>query len=361
LRLFIPDIVSFFQWMDENNYKYAVLRRFLDFKATWPTIPETAEFDVLVEDSALPVLKKRYESFTKKQGVEFDFYTPAGTDIGGEMGIQYFPAPLSKKILEHRRKWNDLFYIPDAQSHLLSLLYHVCYRKMESSGIHLDDPAHSEDSRYLAEIEWLKAQLGISLENTLLAYHGYLRSLEYHASYEVLCTYVQHQFAHDIKSMFMAQLFREFSGEMNMFVIRGVAVKTGTHAALINMLRAHYKTILVKDIPFFTRITESGKMRGGKWRRGGRPHIVVLVFDPHPQETSEEDRSVHGYVFNSRQFVKRGFREWFTKTTGRKASANPLHSTDNEAEAVGHFPMFFSPHEQEDIFLRLKELRSISS
>ncbi|MDP2206145.1 MAG: hypothetical protein Q8K65_07545 [Alphaproteobacteria bacterium] len=347
--------------MDESSYQYAVLRRFLDFSADWPKIPEKAEFDVLVEDRALPVLKKKYGAYKKKQGVEFDFYTPEGTTVGGEMGVLYFPPRLSRKILDHRYKWNGLFYVPDAQSHLLSLLYHVCYRKTESSGIHMDDPTLSNGSRYLAEIEWLKSQLGLNLDDTLFAYHGYLRAHECNATYETLVAYVQKQFAKDVKSMFMAQLFREFSGEMNMFVIRGISVKTGLHTNLINMLREHFKTILVKDIPLAARLVESGKMRGGKWRRGGRPRIVVLVFDPHPQEATEEDRKIQAYVFNSRQFVKREFRTWFRTTTKCKPSANPLHSTDNEAEAVGHFPLFFSAHEQEDIFLRLKELRSISS
>ena len=98
-------------------------------------------------------------------------------------------------------------------------------------------------------------------------------------------------------------------------------------------------------------------MRGGKWRRGGYPCIAVVVFDPAPVLATEKDKKVHPFVLNTRQFVKPKWREWFTKTTGSKPSANPVHSTDNEAEAIGHLPLFFSPSEQEEIFQKLRILR----
>jgi hypothetical protein len=361
LRVYIPDMTEFFAWMEQSGHGYVVLRGFSGFAEGYPAHGAKEDVDLLVSDDAVLPIKARYHAYSKRRGVKCDVYSVSGHDHGGYLGLPYYPAAFASEIISTRRRFRDLFYVPDAKHHLLSLLYHITYQKMEASKIDIDDPALSSGSKYVHELEPLCAETGDSLTHSLLAYHDFLRGAGLAPSYDVLAVYVQNQFAHDVKSMFMAHLFREFSGEMNMFVIRGVAVKTGTHTALIDMLRQHYKTILVKDIPFFTRLTESGKMRGGKWRRGGRPHIAVLVFDPHPQETTEEDRKVHGYVFNSRQFVKRGFREWFTKKTGCKASANPLHSTDNEAEAVGHFPMFFSAHEQEDIFLRLKELRSISS
>jgi hypothetical protein len=361
LRVYIPDMTEFFAWMEQSGHGYVVLRGFSGFADAYPGHGAKEDVDLLVADEAVLPIQTRYRSVLKRRGVKCDVYSVSGHGHGGYLGLPYYPSAFAAETIATRRRFRDLFYVPDARHHLLSLLYHIAYQKMEASKIHIDDPAQSAGSKYIAEIDALCAETGDSLAHSLTAYHDFLRDAGLAPSYDVLAAYVQNQFAHDVKSMFMARLFHEFSGEMNMFVIRGVAVETGTHTALIDMLREHYKTILIKDIPFVTRAMESGKMRGGKWRRGGRPHIVVLVFDPHPQETTEEDRKVHPFVFNSRQFAKRGFREWFTKTTGRKPSANPLHSTDNEAEAVGHFPLFFSAHEQEDIFLRLKEMRSISS
>ncbi|MBI3419369.1 MAG: hypothetical protein HY053_04465, partial [Proteobacteria bacterium] len=73
---------------------------------------------------------------------------------------------------------------------------------------------------------------------------------------------------------------------------------------------------------------------------------------------TETDKEIHPFVFNARQFFKPKLREWFTAATGTKASANPLHSTDNEAEAIGHLPLFFTEEEQQEIFRRIEELRA---
>ena len=357
MRVYIPDMTEFFAWMEKSGHGYVVLRGFAGFTAGYPAHGAKEDVDLLVADDALAPIHARYRTHGKRQGVKCDVYSVSGQGHGGYLGLPYYPPAFAQRIIDTRRRFHDLFFVPDARHHLLSLLYHVTYQKMEASKIDISDATLSGASKYPAEIDALCAETGDNVAHTLRDYHAFLRAAGLAPGYDVLAVYVQNQFAHDIKSMFMAELFLEFKGEMNMFVIRGVAVETETHGALIGMLRQHYKTMLVKDIPFITRAMESGKMRGGKWRRGGRPHIVVLVFDPHPQPTTAEDRKVHPFVFNSRQFAKRGFREWFTKTTGRKPSANPLHSTDNEAEAVGHFPLFFSAHEQEDIFIRLKEMR----
>lgn len=354
LRVYIPDMTEFFAWMEQSGYGYVVLR---GFAQGYPAHGAKEDIDLLVADDALLPIHARYRSYAKRQGVKCDVYSVSGQGHGGYLGLPYYPAAFAAEIIATRRRFHDLFFVPDARHHLLSLMYHVAYQKMEASKIDIRDAALSAASKYPKEIDALCAETGDTVEHTLMAYHAFLRAAGLAPGYDVLSVYVQNQFAHDIKSMFMAELFLEFKGELNMFVIRGVAVETGTHGALIDMLREHYQTVLVKDIPFVTRAMESGKMRGGKWRRGGRPHVVVLVFDPAPSLTTADDRKVHPYVFNTRQFAKRGFREWFTKTTGRKPSANPLHSTDNEAEAVGHFPLFFSTHEQQDIFTRVKGLR----
>ena len=358
MRVYIPDMTEFFTWMDQSGHGYVVLRGFDGFANGYPAHGAKEDIDLLVADDALLPIQTRYRSYAKRQGVKCDVYSVSGQGHGGYLGLPYYPAAFAQEIIDTRRRFRDLFFVPDARRHLLSLMYHVAYHKMEASKLDIRDATLSSASKYPKEIDALCAETGDKVEHTLTGYHAFLRAAGLAPAYAVLAAYVQNQFAHDIKSMFMAELFWGFRGELNMFVIRGVAVETDTQAALISMLREHYKTVLVKDIPFVTRAMESGKMRGGKWRRGGRPHIVVLVFAPSPSPTTAEDRKVHPFVLNSRQFAKRGFREWFTKTTGRKASANPLHSTDNEAEAVGHFPLFFSPHEQEDIYIRLNDLRS---
>ena len=49
---------------------------------------------------------------------------------------------------------------------------------------------------------------------------------------------------------------------------------------------------------------------------------------------------------------------WFAEATGLHLKHNPLHSTDNEAEALGHLALFFTPQERADLHRRVEALRS---
>ncbi len=356
MRVYIPDMTEFFSWMDRAGLQYVVLRSFEGYDKGYPAHGAKEDIDLLVEDIALPQIGLRYHKVGKKQGVKCDFYNISGADHGGYLGHSYYPKALAEMALETRRLWKDKFYVPGAMAHLLTLLYHIVYHKAEVSKLEIYE---ERESKYKSAVDNLTRELGIELPHTLWDFHTYLKKNNADIPYDVLITYMQNDFVRRKKGvqMLYCLLGAEQKGELNLFVIRSSAVETGTHEHLIRFLREHYQTIVVKDIPLMARLTQSGKMRGGKWRRGGRPAVAVVVFDPKPTPTTAEDRKIHPFVFNSRQFVKRGWRDWFTEKTGLKASTNPIHSTDNEAEAIAHLPLFFSTHEQEDILIRLADLR----
>lgn len=89
----------------------------------------------------------------------------------------------------------------------------------------------------------------------------------------------------------------------------------------------------------------------------GLPRIAVVVFDPHPEPSSAEDRAVHPHVLNRNQFAKQGWRSWFTSTFSVRESANPIHSTDNEAEAIGHLHLFYGPEEEHALLEHVDRVR----
>ncbi len=364
MRIYIPDMTEFFAWMDRVGQAYAVLRGFQHFDHGYPAHGAKEDVDLLVADAALPLIVEKYGATRKSKGVKCDLYSVTGAQGGGYLGQAYMPAALAREVLDGRRLWKNIFYVPGARAHLLSLLYHITYQKAGLSKLPMEGAG---PSKYQAEIDSLTTELGIDLPHSLSAFHDFLKTAHFSATPEVLAAYVQNDYARAVKMKgkghkhvqpFYCRLFAEQKGEMNMFVIRDIAIRTGTHEKFIEMLRQHYEIMLIKKIPWLQKLTQSRKMRGGKWSRGGKPGIVVLVYDRDPIATSSEDRKIHPYVFNNRQFVKRGWREWFTQETGSKPSANPIHSTDNEAEAVAHLPLFFSETEQQEIFHRLAEIRS---
>src|ERR1043166_7067642 len=148
------------------------------------------------------------------------------------------------------------------------------------------------------------------------------------------------------------------AGEFNLFVIRKIALKKGWRQKFLDALAGQYEILAVKDIPLLARLTRAKKMRGGKWRRGGRPRVAVALFDPSPIPVPQAEKKAQPFVYNARQFIKREWRDWFTRESGAKASANPVHSSDNEAEAIGQLPLFFSGGEQAEIFAKLAERRT---
>lgn len=347
MRAFVPDMPEFFDWMEKSGHRYVVLRGFLDYENGYPKPGSKQDVDLLVDDAALAPIRLKYGRYKKRQGVKCDIY---GIREEGYLGHAYLPPLLAERTLTNRRKWKNLFFAPGEKERLRALAYHIAYQKAERSGIDIDDPQKSKHSKYLAE-------LGNGVTPTLTGLHEFLKREGFSIQYETLCSYLKNDFSRHVKSLFLARVCAEQKGEMNLFVIRGTAVSKGAHEQLLKNIGALYEVVTIKEIPFLTRLMKSGKMRGGKWRRGGRPHIAVVVFDSNPLPVPPEDQKIHPFVFNSRQFEKRKWREWFTTFAGSKPSDNPIHSTDNEAEAIGHLPLFFSEEEQRDIFRKLSDLR----
>lgn len=55
--------------------------------------------------------------------------------------------------------------------------------------------------------------------------------------------------------------------------------------------------------------------------------------------------------------MKKNIRENFKTKTKLKDRYNPVHSTDNEAEAIGHLQYFFSNQEKELIINKINKIR----
>lgn len=359
MRLYIQDLDDFFRWMDEQSWLYVVLRQFEEYSHGYPRIGEKRDVDILVEDRAVAPIQARYQAVSKRQGVKCDVYSANASQHTDYLEHPYYPAQLAKNILTRRQRWHDSFFVPSRKDLFFSLLYHIVYHKAEVSGYKFATVNHPVRSKYHPLVQSLAEELGLSCEFSLRGFHQLLRAQGFGITYDRLINYVQNDFQHHRKSYCYASLVHEYPGELNLFVIRRVAVKANLHRQLIRALEQRYHIITEKEIPWHMRWWNSRHMRGGKWKRGGRPYIAIVVFDAQPVPTQEHDRKIHPFVFNSNQFIKRELRDWFVATAKVKATANALHSTDNEAEAIGHLPLFFTSEEQSKIFAEVARLRAV--
>lgn len=357
MRVYVKEMGEFFSWMDEKGWEYVVLRNGDELAQGFPQPGSKNDVDLLVADAAIEPIRFKYGSISKSAGVKCDIYS-VSSGLGADfLGHAYYPEVLARAVLKNRLRHSAGFYVPSPQDWLDSLVYHIAYQKAEASGFAYDDPHPGTRTKYVSELNGLMHQTGTQLPLTLKAFHEHLTRRGYALDEARLISYVQNDFAHHRKSRLFAELFNHGPGELNLFVIRSSAVRHKAHLHLLKWLRRHYRFLLVKSIDWHGRLIRSRKMRGNKWSRGGKPWIAVVVFDPKPRVTSASDRKVHPFVFNSTQFIKREMREWFIKNHPVRPSINPIHSTDNEAEAIGHFPLFFNETDEARIFRRLAKAR----
>lgn len=357
MRIYIDNMESFFKWLDENSFRYAVLRSFEGLEKNYPRYAAKEDIDIMVDDQAVELITKRYGKLSKWRGIKCDIYS-THTGYGADyLNHTIFPENLCEKILSRRRMWKNRFFVPSAEDHLYSLLYHVAYHKCEPAGFPFEDGGELKQSKYLPVLDELSKELGISFKHNLMDFHTLMHKKGYGVTYERLIDYIINDFRRGKKSYFLAVLADDFPGEMNLFVLRKVAIKSGVHKHLIEELSKSYTIIMKKDIPWHLRFKNSKHMRGNKWRFGGKPYIALIVYDKNPIETTDEDRTVHPFVFNGSQFIKRDLREWVSANAKIGRKDNALHSTDNEAEAIGHLPLFFTAEEQKQIFSELNTLR----
>ena len=360
MRKYLKDPKALFCWLENNGFRYAVLRGYLNM-GEQPTRGGKEDMDILVEPAAIEALRSNARALLtcKPLGVKCDFDIGSGSD-GAATWNRYclLPQPLADAILANRVRWQNQFFIPSDIDLYDALLYHIAYQKCEACGADAFDAAAFKKYKRYAFVKDLAGRLNMSADLSLMDMHRYLSAKGYALDRPLACHYVQNQFKHGLKSAFFAHWFKDDGpGELNLFVLRAKAVRRGFRQTLLDELSKHYTLLMVKDIPWLTRLTKAKHMRGNKWRWGGKPLVAVAVFDPAPQWRTDGDRAKeHPLVFNSRQFFKRELRDRIIREGRLYHKDNALHSTDNEAEAIGHLDLFFTPEEEQAIYARVAEL-----
>ena len=359
MRVYLRNPQAFFDWLEENRFQYAVLRGYHNM-GEHPVRGGKDDVDVLIEDRAVAAVARRFRGVPKRLGLKCDLYSATAGHGADFVGGAYFPAPLAAAVLKNRVLWQGAFHVPGDRDLYDSLLFHLAYQKAEGCKADaLDGTAFRAYKRY-DFVKALAQRLGLPYDLSLLDMHRLLAAQGYGIEPQQAVRYLQNQFKRLFKSRFYALLLAmEQPGELNLFVLRAKAVRRGFRQPMLDEIAKHYTVLAVKDIPWLTRLTKAKYMRGNKWRWGGWPVVAVAVFDPAPLwRTGDACDKEHPLVFNSRQFFKRELRDRVVREGRLYHKDNALHSTDNEAEAVGHFDLFFTPEEERGLYARAEALRA---
>ena len=330
-----------FGWLRDNDVAYVALRGM--------HIGFEDDLDILVDDRRIPELVEFLNRRRRRDGFKVDIYGAHGQHGTAYHGHPHLPAELGQRMLSRRYVHAGGAFVAEPLEAALAQCYHLAYHKAEQSGLHWRDERAATDNPRLHDLRGALAEAELAPELSLRGLHNLLVDNGCGVTAQRLTRYVQHDVGHARKVYFHARLLDQRPGEMNLFVIREVARRQGRERALLECLGRHYELIAVSEVSWWTRFRRVRKMRGGKWRRGGKPRLAVVVFDRAPIPTSPEQHHVHPFVFNARQFIKQELRESFVSECPVSPKANPIHSTDNEAEALGHLPLFFSANRQRQI------------
>jgi len=358
MNVYVRDPHSFFAWLDENQFRYAVLWEG-ELENGRARQTRKVPLTLLVEDRAIAAVARHGHRASNLLGRACNVYS-AGAGQGADFaGNAFFPENLARAILENRVRRHDAVAVPCDRDLFDALLYHVAYHLAEESGADALNSAALRESAWHALLKTPAERLGQPHDLSLLDMHRLLTSRGYGIDQDRLAAYLQEQFKRLFKSRFYALfLAMERPGEINLFVLRATVVRHGFRQVLLDETAKHYQMLAVKDIPWLTRLKKARYMRGNKWRWGGWPVVAVVVFDPDPVWRPRAEREAqHSLVFNSRQFFKRELRERIVSQGGLYRKHNAMHSTDNEAEAIGHLNLFFSPEEERALYARAEEIR----
>lgn len=167
-KRFIPphlEPVEFFRALERHHVDYVVLRWFEHL----PRIEPGHDLDLLVSDESVAAVDAQLTAWPI--GCPVDLYSVSGiggTGIGQRSksygSVPVFPHAAAREILTRRVRFRDLAFVPAAEDHFLSLVYHAAYAKM--SGLPFPGEATNcrpSDRNYGAAIAHLARQAGIDL------------------------------------------------------------------------------------------------------------------------------------------------------------------------------------------------------
>ncbi|HEY5700543.1 MAG TPA: hypothetical protein VIT83_00470 [Gammaproteobacteria bacterium] len=308
------------------------------------------------------------EDADRLQSLTADLPSPGGIctvnvfAVGGGHGSDYLgfsclPNTLARRALADRVAAAGGGYQPAPATRVLGLAYRLVYHFNLQCGIDWRDEARLNPTDMATALRNAISASGKKLSLDHCSLHNHLVKHGFGVTTERLAAYLRHDFKAGRKVFFHAWLINHLPGELNLFVIRSIATEKNRQDELIERLRELYDVLAVKTVSPERRARAASVMRDGRWDRGGEPAVAVAVFDRRPRATSEDQRRVHAFVFNAKQLIKQDWREWFIRSTDADEHDNPIHSTDNEAEALVHLPLFFDGREMQDILRRVEKIR----
>lgn len=346
-RRYIPiefSRIEFLKILCENKINNVVLRWFEYVELIDDPFED---IDILIETQHV----KKFDKITyNKIGIfPLDVYSTTGEIETSYANLPYFPLKISEDILLNKVLWNDMFYVPNADYHLISMVYHVVFHKSLSSGVGIyEDIKMIENTKrdYISVLKDLFEKSAFSIDNiTLTSLFCFLDKLGCLPEYDLLLklqVLKNDKWLEQIKIKYKARYEADFDKVegLTVYLLRDLAVSPSNIKMITEYLDLYGFKIIKQDyIKQTDFISVKQKIRGGKWDKGpfdinsGPPRYYFLVFDAFSKKPKEQYSVLYPNLENEKVIkVKLSLRDKIN--IKQEETLNGLHSSDDFYESI---------------------------
>jgi predicted Ser/Thr protein kinase len=346
-RKYIPypfEREEFLLFMKEMKYNYVVLRWFDDIR-NYKGLDE--DIDILMDDDDVTRFSNE---FSEAIGIyPIDLYSISGLEGSNYQGLPYYPHPFSKQILENKILYQDKFYIPNPEYHLLSFIYHILFHKASTSGLKMND-INSINNNFIPEHDYenvlqnlfCKYNIAFRKDITLENLYEFLKLKNIKPTYDLI-TKLSDTKGKDIwydklintEQIYLSQQYPMIEG-LTIFILRYEAFFLLDE--LIKLLDFHGFDVIKKG-EIRDTILATHNMRGGNWgkgpfkKSGGIPFYYIIAYDAFGSKPKDDLLKKYPRLSNRKVLIlKENFREYCIDKDGEYF--NGLHSSDNFFESI---------------------------
>ncbi|MGB5132718.1 MAG: hypothetical protein WBO00_08885 [Steroidobacteraceae bacterium] len=353
---------DFFRELAVRQVRYTVLRWF----ETLPVIARGEDVDLLVADEDIAKMDDLFVRL--RSGLACDVYSVSGLPGSDFQKMAYFPPHLAAGIIARSRIIKQLYRVPAAQDHFLSLAYHALYHKGYASGLPAAQtpaapPKKLPDHDYGQVLGELAAGLSITVAIDMESLDEYLTQQGWRPPFDMLARLsLRNPWIHDryFRAGFAVEPARR---GLAVFLIRERALRPGVDAEIAAELEAQgFRILLSAPLGAERQAAVASRLRGGNWGRGpfafsgGPPAQVIVAWDPKPLPVDRRQKAEYPLLENGRILrAKLRLRDFLLRGLARRQRFNPLHSSDNDIQAWEYLEILL-PQQLDELRRQLESL-----
>lgn len=349
---------QFFIELKNRHIRYSILRWWEDL----PNIAPGEDIDILIQGDdflKLSDLVNKISGSTK-----IDFYSDDGRHGLRYGSTLYFPFSLSRETLKNSYYYKEIYSVPTAKFYTLTMAFHILFHKGANShvsGFEVHPNHQTSDHDYSSILLDQQPELKDINKQTLLAF---LEENDFLPDPDAFSKYVE---ANPTTYELMPSLVQDVrGGELSLFVVRGAAIENHElYSIKATICYEFYMEILYeKALNSAEKDFLYNHMRGANWGRGpyansgGVPEYIIIAFDYHPTPIPEKYKDSYPFFTNYRLLkCKSKARDFINGKKLFGQQYNPLHTTDNETEALAYIKKLLTSDDSSVLNALVSEMR----